>query len=155
MERGDLTLSVEPRSNYVVGDYDKIILPNFEDGEPFSGEFVERGFSPTDMLRWPVQALDDVSRVDDRNYQPTIYVEGTDYSVSGDAIVWLPGGNQPSPGQIYSVRFRARFEWIAYNPTYSRHARGASQGQRVMVRRGDMMPLTGEVGTVPPEVSAQ
>jgi hypothetical protein len=156
MAPGDLTLSVSPRSSYIVADYDKVVLPRLEDGEPFSGELLQRGFGATiDRLRFPVVKMETVSTVDAQTFVPTFYTQGVDFTVSGDGITWLSGGANPAPGTIYSVRYRARFEWIAYAPPSSRHARGSSQGQRVLLRRRDMTPLTNAPGALDPVIAEQ
>lgn len=36
---------------------------------------------------------------------PTTYVAGTDYVKSGDKISWAPGGNEPSSGSSYTVKY--------------------------------------------------
>lgn len=152
---GDVILSVEPRTSYIVADYDKVILPRLEQGEPFSGELVQRAIgSYVDRLRFPIVVLELVSTVN-TSFVPTFYVNGTDFSYSGDAITWNPNGNNPAPGAVYSVRYRARYEWIAFAPPSSRHARGSGQGQRVLLRRRDMTPLTNAAGVVDPAISQQ
>jgi len=35
----------------------------------------------------------------------TVYVKGTDYKKTGDAVDWSPAGNEPSPGSTYQVRY--------------------------------------------------
>ena len=41
-----------------------------------------------------------------------VYVEGTDFELDGQAVVWLDAGDAPDEGQTYQVRYRHRAEYL-------------------------------------------
>lgn len=47
-----------------------------------------------------------VTEVSDVSQGATTYIEGVDYTVSGDQISWALGGAEPAPGSSYNVTYR-------------------------------------------------
>lgn len=137
---GDLMLAPLPRSGIWLADYDKITLPYFEDGEVYQGEAVSRAVvGSNDTTRFSIVAVDYCSSVVLPGTE-TVYVYGIDFTVTPETntITWI-SSNRPKPGQVYAIRYRTRWDWIAFNPPNARYARGTDIGQRVLLRRREFV----------------
>lgn len=135
---GDLMLAPLPRSKVWINDFDKIVLPKWEDGEALDAELVLRGTGASDTVRHPIVKVDACSQVTANPYTLTQYQLGTDFTVSGKTITWL-ANHGPLPGQAYALRYRTRLEWIAMLPPNARYLRGTNVGQRVLLRQRELV----------------
>lgn len=62
-----------------------------------------------------------------------VYTEGSDFDFSAKKIVW--GGSQPEPGVLFTVKYTAYLEWVAYSTPFARIDNGRSLGQRALIRK--------------------
>lgn len=136
---GDLTLGVLPRQKIWLRDFDLVRFPHFEDGEVFAGELIRRGATATDATRFIVKKVDFINQVKSADTLVD-YVQGVDYTIQSGSkgITWLTG-HGPLPGEAYFAKYRATFDWIVMQPPVARYARGTDIGQRVMLRRRDVI----------------
>ncbi len=132
MEQGDMVVSPLPGSIHFE-DFDLAILP-FDAGIPTFSETFQRGAGPTDTATYRMINVDGAWTVDSVTGQSTMYRPGMDFSVNAKTLTWL-GPNQPAAGQLYSIRYSALFEWVAFNPPSPHYAFGQDLGQRVVLRK--------------------
>ena len=72
-----------------------------------------------------------------------VYTEGVDYLFDGKRIRWT--GNRPDDGVLYTVKYEAYLEWIAYTSPFDRHDNFDKLGQRVMLRKKHVHFSTGSL----------
>jgi hypothetical protein len=136
---GDATFSPSLRAG-VVTDFDKITFctpaPTNE------GQVIRRGGH---TFEDNVQYVTDLETNEDRLwYRPScaiwcedsngvVYSQGADFVFENKKIQWT--GNQPDLGTLYTLKFTAYLEWVAYSTPFARVDRGRSLGQRVMIRK--------------------
>ncbi len=61
-----------------------------------------------------------------------IYQQGADYSFSGNRIVWI---NSPDVGTIYTIKYKAKIEWIAYSSSLDRFDNGRSLAPKIVLKK--------------------
>jgi len=136
---GDATFSPSLRAGFLT-DFDKI---TFCTAMPVNeGQVVRRGGH---TFEDNVQYVTDLEENEDRLwYRPScsiwcedsngvVYTQGPDFVFESKKIQWV--GNQPDLGTLFTVKFTAYLEWVAYASPFQRIDRGRSLGQRVMVRK--------------------
>lgn len=109
----------------VLNDTGVIAPPRFErypvyigEGDPFRivrNQKVVRSLGSVDSLVTPTTVNEIVSVGDLPGV--TKYVDGTDYTQSGNVISWLPGGTRPTTGNNFYVTFTEDRPASAYTPT--------------------------------------
>lgn len=57
----------------------------------------------------------DIENIEQISQKSTIYKPGVDYSVSGNIITWIDGGNSPEDGNYYSVEHRLPLQYIMHS----------------------------------------
>lgn len=136
MEYGDLVLSPMPGSIHL-DDFDLVILP-WSIGTPtYSQTLMRSTTGDTDTADYRMMNVSGAWTVDPVTGTTTKYVPGQDFTYQGRTITWV--GNQPQLGQLYSIRYDAQFEWVAFNPPTPRVAFGQDLGQRAILRKRHIM----------------
>ncbi len=130
-EPGTLSVATPPGGPQL-SLWDLCLLP-WLSGIASQGQLLTRGSGTTDQTWYRMETLDGVWS--EQNGALVTYLQGTDYSWSGRTITWLSGGNPPTPGQVYSVRYGARFEWICAGAPQSVVAWGQDLGQRALLKK--------------------
>ena len=109
----------------IVNDTGVIAPPLFQrypviigEGDPYrlvSDQKITRSLGSVDSLR-TVTSVNELVSVGDL---PGIagYIDGTDYTLSGNTISWLPGGSAPTQGDNFYVTFTETRPTSAYTPT--------------------------------------
>lgn len=133
VEPGDMMLIPLPRERVWLQTGDKVMFPKWEDAEAYEGEIIVRDVVGPDRLSFAPVIIDRVTNVD-RDGTIHDWLPGTDYTMSGNALTWVAGSG-PQPYGSYSVRYRARYNWIVFSPPNPRYARGTDIGQRVLLRK--------------------
>lgn len=131
MEDGDLVLTPMPGAIHF-DNYDLAILP-WQMGIPTYGQVLTRGSGTTDTADYRIITAEGIWTVDPATGVSTMYQPTTDFTYSGKTITWV--GNTPAAGDIYSIRYGAQFEWVAFNPPSPRLAFGQDLGQRAVFRK--------------------
>ncbi len=131
MEDGDIVVSPMPGTIHF-DDFDLAILP-FIPGIPTFSETFQRGTTATDTSSYRMVNVEGAWTVDSTTGTNTKYTPNQDFTFSGKTITWI--GNQPSAGQLYSIRYGALFEWVAFNPPSPRYAFGQDLGQKAVLRK--------------------
>jgi hypothetical protein len=62
-----------------------------------------------------------------------VYSQGGDFTFVGKKISWA--GNAPDVGTLFTVKYTAYLEWVAYSTPFQRMDRTRSLGQKVMLRK--------------------
>lgn len=62
-----------------------------------------------------------------------VYSQGSDFTFDAKKIVWE--GNTPDLNTLYTVKYSAYLEWVAYETPFARIDRNRSLGQRVLIRK--------------------
>lgn len=141
MEDGDLVVSPEPGSIHF-DNFDLILLP-WSIGVPTYSEVIVKGNTDTDATSYRILNVTAAWTVDPSAGTSQAYKPGFDFTYDafesttppGKSITWLSTGNAPSDGQLYSIRYDAQFEWVAYNPPQPRVAFGVDLGQKAVFRK--------------------
>lgn len=134
---GDLVFS--PGLEYTLADNDKIQF-TWPEGIPYEGELVVRGGTRStdinsDMLRY---GLLDIGDQDCIQTNPatgviTYFKPNVDFTFNGHLVTWI--GNTPARGSVYSIKYQANIEWIAFIPPQPRRERGTNLGQKVILKK--------------------
>lgn len=136
---GDATFSPSLAAGYLT-DFDRITMCH---PEPVNeGQVIRRGGH---TFQDNVQYVTDLEENEDRLwYRPScsvwcedengvVYTQSTDFVFVDKKIVWTETG--PDLGTLYTVKFTAYLEWVAYATPFSRVDRGRNLGQRVLIRK--------------------
>lgn len=62
------------------------------------------------------------------------YVEGEDFTIDERILTWVAGKKQPPAEGIYSIKYTAKFAWVAYNSQQDRADAEDDIGSRVFLR---------------------
>jgi hypothetical protein len=62
-----------------------------------------------------------------------VYAQSSDFTFEGRKIIW--GGNAPDIGTLYTVKYTAYLEWVAYSTPFQRMDNNRSLGQKVLLRK--------------------
>lgn len=62
-----------------------------------------------------------------------LYSQASDFVFENKKIQWV--GNAPAIGTLYSIKYTAYLEWVAYSTPFQRMDRNRNLGQRVMLRK--------------------
>lgn len=136
---GDLTFSPSPRGPKIT-DFDKM---TFKFSQPVNaGQVIMRGAA---QMEENATYVTDLAPEEDRLWYEAdcaiwcedengvVYQCGTDFEFDAHKIVWR--GNAPDQGTLYTVKYLAFLEWIAYNTPFDRVDRHRNLGQRVLLRK--------------------
>ncbi|MCL6442459.1 MAG: hypothetical protein K6T83_03170 [Alicyclobacillus sp.] len=132
-EDGDMIVSPQPGTIHF-DNFDLLILP-WSIGVPTFSQVLSRGSGPTDTAYYRILNVTAAWTVDPVKGTAQKYLPGTDFTYEGKEITWLDTGNAPNEGQLYSIRYDAQFEWVAYNPPQPRVAFGQDLGQKAVFRK--------------------
>jgi hypothetical protein len=136
---GDAIFSPSLRAGYVT-DFDRITMCKPEPTN--EGQVIMRG---AHTLEDNAQYVTDLEDNEDRLwYRPAcaiwcedsngvVYSQGSDFVFEAKKMQWV--GNQPDIGTLFTIKFTAYLEWVAYATPFDRVDRGRSLGQRVMIRK--------------------
>jgi hypothetical protein len=113
-------------------------------GEPIpDGQVIMRGAGGLDDNATRDTGLEDnedrlwynaVSSIHCEDEDGTEYVSGSDFILDTSKIIkWQ--GNQPQKGKIYTIKYKAYLEWIAFLPPDLRRDRDRDLGLRVGLRK--------------------
>ena len=139
---GSLVLSPLPGSVHI-NDYDLVLLP-WTFGVPSQGQLITRGSGSTDKAWYRMMEVTGAWTVDPVTFVKTEYKPTVDFTWNGRVITWV--GNQPSQGSVYSIRYTAKFEWLAFTAPQPRFAWGQDLGQRcVMRKRHEILPAAPDI----------
>lgn len=127
---GDMVVSPQPGSVHF-DNFDLLILP-WSIGVPTFSEVLARGAGNTDIATYRLLHVGGAWTVNVTSGAVTAYVPGRDFTYSGKTLTWVNG---PSAGTLYSIRYDAQFEWVAWNPPEPRVAFGQDLGQRAVFRK--------------------
>jgi hypothetical protein len=99
--------------NVAVGD---LVIHPTEEGVTFDtlvvGQTDQDGGS-LERLRYRfILAVEYVNSTDPDTGETIVHVEGEDFDLDGQRIVWTDDGNAPAEGQPYQVRYRHRAEYL-------------------------------------------
>jgi hypothetical protein len=131
MEQGDMVVSPMPGTLHF-DDFDLVIMP-FLPGVPTFSETFQRGSGDTDQSAYRMVNVEGAWTVDPVTGISTKFTPNQDFTFSGKTITWI--GEQPAPGQLYSIRYGALFEWVSFNPASPRYAFGQDLGQKAVLRK--------------------
>jgi hypothetical protein len=136
VQSGDLMFSQMPQNRCdEVQNMDRIILLEFDQGEPFDGEHVTRNTTgDRDDLSFIVAKVLDLIVVDVDTGDVEHYIEGTDFTIDRDDIVWV-GPHRPAAGAIYYIKYTANYEYVAFTPPFQRYEGSTNLGQRLLLRK--------------------
>lgn len=134
---GDLIFS--PTLDVTMADYDKIQF-TWPQGIPYEGELVVRGSDQDlaynqDNVRYGILDIGDKDciQVDPASGAITYFKPNVDYTYNDRVITWI--GNMPASGSVYSIKYQANIEWIAFIPPQPRKERGTNLGQKVILKK--------------------
>lgn len=133
MEDGDLVVSPQPGSIHF-DNFDLLMLP-WSIGVPTYSQVIVRGAGATDTADYRVLNVTGAWTVEPTTGTNQEYKPGFDFTFDSKTITWLSTGNAPTDGQLYSIRYDAQFEWVAYNPPSPRVAFGQDLGQKAVFRK--------------------
>lgn len=144
MTYGDLVLSTQPGA-IQLNNYDIVLVP-WQVGIPAQDQVVQRSTTGSEDRAWyRLQQVSGAWTVNSSTGEVTSYTPGApdpetgeipgnaDFTWSGHTITWLR--NQPAAGSLYSLRYTADYEWVAFDPPSPRTAFGQDLGQRVVLRK--------------------
>jgi hypothetical protein len=136
---GDVTFSPSLRAGFLT-DFDKI---TFCFASPVNeGQVVMRG---SHTLENNAEYVTDLEEIEDRLwYRPAcaiwcedingvVYSQGADFQFEGKKIQWV--GGKPEIGTLYTIKYTAFLEWVAYASPFQRMDRTRNIGQKVMLRK--------------------
>lgn len=130
-EYGDIILYPDPNGPRLSA-FDLVMFPTTV-SFPTHSQTIVRGSGATDTSDYNIATAFGAWTVDPSTGVSTAYVAGTDFTVSGKVLTW--SATQPAEGQMYSLRYGAQFEWVAFNPPIPRLAFGQDLGQIVPLRK--------------------
>lgn len=133
---GDIVVSPLAHDKVKLNEWDVVRIPDWEDGEPYEGELVERpeGTAPVvSTLAYFPKVVEYVFAVNVATNTVIYYTEGTDFAVAGFNLVWLT--DTVVPGTSVSVRYRPVMEYAIVEPPQIRLERGSSVGEYAIARR--------------------
>lgn len=78
-----------------------------------------------------------------------VYTEHADFTLGEKKITWV--GNKPADGVVYTLKYQAYLEWIAYNTPLPRIDRNRSLAQRVTLRKKHVFFNDGSSAKTPAE----
>lgn len=135
---GDVTFSPSLRAGFIT-DFDKV---TFCFATPVNeGQVIMRGSHTLDTN---AQYVTDLAPSEDRLwYRPgcsiwcedingVVYYKDADFTFEGKKIQWKGG---PDVGTLYTIKYTAFLEWVAYASPFQRMDRTRNLGQRVMLRK--------------------
>lgn len=134
---GDFVFS--PDLRYTLSDYDRIQL-KWTQGIPYEGELRTRGTGQTDKSMYGIMSVTKLSTFDPVSGVETEYKLSTDFTIDAitgnptNVITWLQGKGPPA-NAVYSIKYQALMDWIAFIPPQPRRERGTNLGQRVILRK--------------------
>lgn len=132
---GDLLFGPSPFEHNILSDWDMIEL-QWKQGQPFQGELMKRGLSgPSDILDYTPKQIFSCESIEPNTQALTNYTEGVNFSVSGVTLTWTTGQPQPAPGQVYSIKYTAVFQWICFVSPFDRFEKDSNLGQRCLLRK--------------------
>lgn len=133
---GDCVMSVNPNFNRVVSDFDRITFTWPENVG--SGQVITRGFLHREFpLKYLVNedrlhySAADVLHCEDED--GNIYKADSDFSIDNKIIRW--GENKPIVNKRYTIKYKAYFEWLVFNPAAGRRDNGEDLGSRFILRK--------------------
>jgi hypothetical protein len=137
---GDLIFSQRMMDPQPLTDGDKIVLT--WDGQAYIGDLVLRGDGNTDLLIFNATDITEVLQMDPIAGTTTVFTEGIDFlhPANSDQLVWQNSStNQPAANSVYSVKYQAIYDWVVFTSPAQRYERGTPLGNRVYLRRKDMV----------------
>jgi hypothetical protein len=113
VEPGDYKITWPSSQALAVGD---LVIHPTEEGVTFDtlvvGQTDQDGGS-LERLRYRfILAVEYVNSTDPDTGETIVHVEGEDFDLDGQRIVWTDDGNAPAEGQPYQVRYRHRAEYL-------------------------------------------
>jgi len=130
-QEGELTAYPDPKGPRL-STFDLLMFPVTASFPTYS-DSIERGTGSTDEADYNIAVAEGAWTVDPTTGVATAYTPGTDFTAAGKTITW--GANAPKTGQMYSLRYAAQFEWVAYDPPTPRLVFGQDLGQIVTLRK--------------------
>jgi len=130
LEAGDLVATVATDNTYleIVKPGDRLKLNLRRETRE---EVIARGSAEKDVLREP-----HVVSVDSIVQGATTYVEGTDYTVSGNEITWLHEEGEPLEGSNYTVTYKYNPVYVVFSDLpFTRTSKGVTLPRRLGLRR--------------------
>ncbi len=131
MEPGDLFLYPDPNAPRF-NTFDLVMFP-VSVSFPTHSETITRASGATDVTDYNIATVNGAWTVNSSTGVATAYTPGTDFTWTGKTITW--NGNQPSADTMYSLRYGAQFEWVAFDPPTPRLAFNQDLGQIVKLRK--------------------
>lgn len=137
---GDLMLGLSPLDFTQIADWDSFKFLARDVGTPYDGDLrVRDADGPLDYLTYEAKQVYTCFSIDPVTQLETTYVQGTDFTVSGRELTWLPktggGFKGPQARQKYSVKYSAEFDWIAFVTPMTRYDGEESIGMRAILRK--------------------
>lgn len=120
-----------------IGVFDLITV--IDDDWKFSEVLIRNRATPKrpadTLLNFDITTIHSIQTSDQITGAVTYYNEGTDFTMSGNLVVWTPGGNSPADGQQYGIVY-------GHRPTYTvliqlpepRHQDSQDLPKRVVLR---------------------
>ncbi len=123
-----------------ISDFDRITLHN---STPVSeGQVIIRNianFKENRQLKFNVESdCDQLWYLADKAYHcedehGVVYIQNADFVFEGKKIKWI--GNRPKDKTVYSIKYSAFLEWIAYASPFNRFDRNRTLAQKVLLRK--------------------
>lgn len=129
---GDLVFSADPWGEWNIGPLDLLVFDGDPHQWPFEGQVLTRGTGTTDNLWYTASDLQLVTQSNPSTGAVTQY---SGMTVSGKTIDWSGVSTAPAAGTNYSVKYRAKYEWVCYVPPMVRFEHTQSLGQKVVLRK--------------------
>lgn len=131
---GDAVLGLSPLETQMVTDWDMVEPANWTQGQPYSGELVQRGSGATDTLVYKAKQVLNCHSVHPTTFVITNYAVGTDFTVANDVVTWIVGRPQPAADAIYSIKYAAIFSYIVFTIPQDRYDAEISLGLKALLR---------------------
>lgn len=133
---GDLVFS--PDLQNTLSSLDKIQL-TWSDGVPYEGELIVRSSTGnTDTTFYGVTSVVDCLVADPVTGNITHYKPNVDFTFNAtnptNSITWNTGKG-PAAGTVYSLKYAAVIDWIAFVPPRPRYDNMINIGQRVVLKK--------------------
>lgn len=131
-EPGDLLMGCAPGQNVFITDWDTIQM-TWPQGQPYDGETIKHGASPTDILSYdPIKVLECFTVDPDSGVITPYQGDDPDFTISGREITW----NIPmAEGTVYSIKYTTNYIWVAFVTPTDRYDMGLNIGQKVLLRK--------------------
>jgi len=133
-EPGDLYLGLSPYDASNISDYDSFRLPGWNVGHTYEGEIQRRQQVGGDVLNYEVKKVYECYVVDQPTGIITSFTTPDDFTVTGRTLSWVTG-HGPAVDQMYSIKYNALFEWIAFVTPVQRMEQGINLGTKALLRK--------------------